>query len=254
MAGRFFWQSPFKCRVFFLQASLGRSSKGRKLSGSQIKLVNQVNLLNCGAQDQEKFGVKLSMRGGCPGRLAQWRWSLVFDHFHHPGHHHRPLDLLFLGILTKHCFFSDQTAAAIALRSMLLSCILCFFGISYLTIFRAPCQIAKYPDILFYRAGVYWIYILSIHPGCLKGNFQYIPALGKRMAIHCLQSGWIGKYAPLGPQAISRASGCKVPMGAYFPIHPDSRQCIAILFSRAGVYWKLPWGVLTVYKFNTLPL
>ena len=122
-----FLAKPIQVPIFFLQASLGRSSKGRKLSGSQIKLVNQVNLLNCGAQDQEKFGVKLSMRGGCPGRLAQWRWSLVFDHFHHPGHHHRPLDLLFLGILTKHCFFSDQTAAAIALRSMLLSCILCFF-------------------------------------------------------------------------------------------------------------------------------
>ena len=66
-----FLAKPIQVPIFFLQASLGRSSKGRKLSGSQIKLVNQVNLLNCGAQDQEKFGVKLSMRGGCPGRLAQ---------------------------------------------------------------------------------------------------------------------------------------------------------------------------------------
>ena len=59
------------------------------------------------------------------------------------------------------------------------------------------------------------------------------------------------------PKAISRAEGCKLPRGAYFPIHPDSRQCIAILFSRAGVYWKLPFiqpGCieLTVYKFNIL--
>ena len=54
-----------------------------------------------------------------------------------------------------------------------------------------------------------------------------------------------------------RAEGCKLPRGAYFPIHPNSRQCIAILFSRAGVYWKLPFkqpGLLTVYKFNALPL
>ena len=43
---------------------------------------------------------------------------------------------------------------------------------------------------------MYWIYILSIHPGCLRGNFQYTPALEKRMAIHCLELGWIGKYAP----------------------------------------------------------
>ena len=71
-------------------------------------------------------------------------------------------------------------------------------------------------SIPFYRAGVYWIYILSIHPGCLRGDFQYTPALEKRMAIHCLELGWIGKYAPLG----------KLPQGAYFPIHPFSRQCI----------------------------
>ena len=54
--------------------------------------------------------------------------------------------------------------------------------------------------ILFYRAGVYWIYILSIHHGCLKGNFQYTTALEKGMAIHCLESGWIRKYAPLCPR------------------------------------------------------
>ena len=56
----------------------------------------------------------------------------------------------------------------------------------------------KNMHILFYRAGVYWTYILSIHPDCLKGNFQYTPALEKRMAIHCLESGWIGKYVPFG--------------------------------------------------------
>ena len=50
------------------------------------------------------------------------------------------------------------------------------------------------PSNLFYRTGVYCIYILSILPGCLKGNFQYTP--GK-------------KNGPQDcPRAISRASGC----------------------------------------------
>ena len=37
-------------------------------------------------------------------------------------------------------------------------------------------------------------------------------------------------FPPLGPRdcprAISRALGCKLSQGAYFPIHPSSRQCI----------------------------
>ena len=37
-------------------------------------------------------------------------------------------------------------------------------------------------------------------------------------------------FAPLGPRdcprAISRALGCKLSQGAYFPIHPSSPQCI----------------------------
>ena len=52
--------------------------------------------------------------------------------------------------------------------------------------------------------------------------------------------------------------GAQIAEGAYFPIHPNSRQCIAILFSRAGVYWKLPFKQLgcidSIYKFNTLLL
>ena len=84
---------------------------------------------------------------------------------------------------------------------------------------------------------------------------QYFPANAERMDVHCLESGCIGKYIPLGPRdfpragilypsaleialglrprAISRASGCKIPAlgkslgprGMYFPIHPPSRQC-----------------------------
>ena len=87
---------------------------------------------------------------------------------------------------------------------------------------------------------------------------QYFPANAERMDVHCLESGCIGKYIPLGPRdfprawilhpsdleislglrprAISRASGCKIPAlgkslrprGMYFqihPSHPSSRQC-----------------------------
>ena len=84
---------------------------------------------------------------------------------------------------------------------------------------------------------------------------QYFPANAERMDVHCLESGCIGKYIPLGPRdfprawilhpsaleislglrprEISRASGCKIlalgkslgPRGMYFPIHPSSRQC-----------------------------
>ena len=42
------------------------------------------------------------------------------------------------------------------------------------------------------------------------------------------------------PRATSRAEGCKLPQGAYIPICLDPRQCSAIIFSREGVYWKLP--------------
>ena len=68
------------------------------------------------------------------------------------------------------------------------------------------------------------------------------------MVIHCLESEWIGKNAPLGnlhpsafeitprlrPWPISRASGCKLPQGANFPIHPSFRQCIITIHSRSG--------------------
>ena len=77
--------------------------------------------------------------------------------------------------------------------------------------------------ILFNTAGVYWIYTLSIHPGCLKGNFQYTPALEKRMAIHCLESGWIGKYAPSAMVPLK-------PRGANFKYTLLS-QCVVTLFS-----------------------
>ena len=43
----------------------------------------------------------------------------------------------------------------------------------------------------------------------------------------------------LGPRAISLASRCKLPQGAYFPIHPSSRQCIITIHLKSHL--SLPW-------------
>ena len=54
-----------------------------------------------------------------------------------------------------------------------------------------------------------WNYMLSILPGHLGCYFQYTPVLQK-MSIHCIESGWIGKYAPirsLHPSALKIALG-----------------------------------------------
>ena len=83
---------------------------------------------------------------------------------------------------------------------------------------------------------------------------QYFPANAERMDVHCLESGCIGKYIPLGPQdfkislglrprEISRASGCKIsalgkslgPRGMYFPIHHSSRQCTDTIQVSSGL-------------------
>ena len=53
------------------------------------------------------------------------------------------------------------------------------------------------------------------------------------------------------PEAISRAEGCKLPKGVYFPIHPDSRQRIAIFIPEReciGNYPSNSRGLLTVYE------
>ena len=60
--------------------------------------------------------------------------------------------------------------------------------------------------ILFYRAGVYWNYILSILPGYLGWKFRYTSG-GKK-------------------NASSRDELKNTP--PYFPIKPSSRQCIII--------------------------
>ena len=90
------------------------------------------------------------------------------------------------------------------------SCPILHFACEILPQLITNWPVTTYQAFLFYRAGVYWIYILWIHPSCLKSNFQCTPALEKRMTIHCLASGWIGKYDPLGnlhPSALEIASG-----------------------------------------------
>ena len=112
---------------------------------------------------------------------------------------------------------------------------------------------------------------------------QYFPANAERMDVHCLESGCIGKYIPLGPRdfpragilhpsaleislglrprEISRASGCKIPAlgkslgprGMYFPIHPSSRQCtdtitmVRTLFTPIKGGWHIPPQLLEIY-------
>ena len=66
--------------------------------------------------------------------------------------------------------------------------------------------------VVFYRAGVYWNYILSKLPGYLGCNFQYTPALGKRMAIHCDN---------------------KLPRGRNFQFIP-TRGSVLLFFFRSG--------------------
>ena len=43
------------------------------------------------------------------------------------------------------------------------------------------------PMVFLYNKSVLNLYILSIHPSCLKGNFQYTPALEKIMAMALLR-------------------------------------------------------------------
>ena len=40
---------------------------------------------------------------------------------------------------------------------------------------------------------------------------QYFPANAKRMAVHCLESGCIGKYIPLEPLDFPQSSGNVIP-------------------------------------------
>ena len=100
-------------------------------------------------------------------------------------------------------------------------------------------------SILFYIAGVHWIYHCQYYPA-IWGVISNTLPLWKKNSNTLPRDGMNWKIRlkiPLSPRhcprAISRASGCKLPQGAYFPIHPDSRQCNAFLFSRARVYWKL---------------
>ena len=59
------------------------------------------------------------------------------------------------------------------------------------------------------------------------------------------------------PEGNLMGRGVQIAEGAYFPIHPDSRQCIDILFPEResfGNYAQDSRVVLTECKFNTLLL
>ena len=72
-------------------------------------------------------------------------------------------------------------------------------------------------------AGVYWIYIsVKTTPAVWSVISNTLPLWKKRMAIHCLESGWIGKYAP---SAIYIPRPSRLPQDGYFPIHSSSQQC-----------------------------
>ena len=92
--------------------------------------------------------------------------------------------------------------------------------------------------------------LLSIHLGCLrviahsgKKNGNTLPRVGIALGLR--------------PRSISRASGCKLPQGAYFPIHPSSRQCIITILSWGkrcmGNYTSNGWVVSNVLN-SILPL
>ena len=140
--------------------------------------------------------------------------------------------------------------------------------------FTKQCEMWMSFAFLFYRAGVYWIYILSIHPSCLKGNFQYTPALEKRSRV---RMNWKirppRQFAPIDPldcpRAISQALGCKLPQEAFFQyIPPLGSVLLQFIPTRSSVLPfffpeqelignyipSINWVVLTVYKFNTLLL
>ena len=115
---------------------------------------------------------------------------------------------------------------------------------------------------------------------------QYFPANAERMDVHCLESGCIGKYIPLGPwdfpragilhpsaleislglrpREISRASGCKIPAlgkslgprGMYFPIHPSSRQCTytILIITSHQVKYHQKWESLVLTNLGCTSL
>ena len=56
--------------------------------------------------------------------------------------------------------------------------------------------------------------LLMLAPSVVTPQNQYFPANGERMSVHCLESGCIGKYTPLGPRDFPRAG----------ILHPEARE------------------------------
>ena len=96
-------------------------------------------------------------------------------------------------------------------------------------------------------------------PSVVTTKNQYFPDNDERMSVHCLESGCIGKYTPLGPRDFPRAGilhpsalGKSLrPRGVYFPIHPSSRQCTDSILSFWPIciylYIKFKWDQWYIY-------
>ena len=55
--------------------------------------------------------------------------------------------------------------------------------------------------------------LLMLAPSVVTPQNQYFPANAERMSVHCLESGCIGKYTPLGPRDFPRAGILHPPLG-----------------------------------------
>ena len=79
----------------------------------------------------------------------------------------------------------------------------------------------------YYPAILYWQY----YPAIWSVISNTLPVWKKECQFTAssrdeLENTPLRQFAPLNHRDCPRASGCKLPQGAYFPIHPSSRQCI----------------------------
>ena len=58
------------------------------------------------------------------------------------------------------------------------------------------------------------------------------------------------QVAPLGPRDCPQASGCKFPQGAYFPIHPSSRQRIITICQYLYLHNRSQSFVICIFQIQ----
>ena len=104
-------------------------------------------------------------------------------------------------------------------------------------------------SILFYSAGVYWIYILSILPSYLGHNFHYTPILKKKWQYTTSSRDELENMLP---SEICTPRPSRLPQGAYFPIHSSSWQCIITIFNQTVYFLKFGEGRRKNWNENTV--